>query len=31
VLKKIENKEDIKSIEQLISEEFPSSLDPDDE
>lgn len=31
ILKKIENKEDIKSIEQLISEEFPSSLDPDDE
>jgi hypothetical protein len=28
ILKKIENKEDIKSIDQLIAEEFPSSLDP---
>lgn len=31
ILKKIENKEDIKSIDQLIAEEFPSSLDPDED
>lgn len=31
ILNKIENKEDLKSLEELIFEEFPSSLDPDDD
>ena len=31
ILNKLENKEDLKSIEQLIFDEFPTSLDSDDE
>lgn len=31
ILNKLENKEDLKSIEQLIFEEFPSSLDPEED